>query len=134
MEEVGVQAGWAQPDAARRAGNRNERQQRRGIQQVTVDRDGPEAEFLDPRGQTGIRREVLVRLQRDAELAPSAGGTGSHVTSALATLVGPVRSTRMPHTERPSMRATATLRSQSGTALSGSVIEAHLTHASVRCT
>jgi len=109
VQEVGVQAGRPEPDAARRAGNRDERQQRRGIQQVTVDRDGPEAEFLDPRGEAGIRREVLVRLQRDAELAPSAGGTGSHVTSAPATLVWPVRSTRMPHTDRPSIRSTTPL-------------------------
>lgn len=85
VQEVGVQAGRPEPNAARRPGNRDERQHRRGIQQVTVDRDGPEAQFLDPRGQAGVRREVLVRLQPDAELAPSAAGTGSHVASARAT-------------------------------------------------
>src|SRR5215472_14506462 len=149
MEEVGVQAGWAQPDAARRAGDRDERQQRRGIQQVTVDRDGPEAEFLDPRGQAGVHREVLVRLQRDAELAPSAAGTGSHVTSARATLVWPVRSIRMISrssgsgqttwlslsSQSPGLSWHCSARSPPGAfAPSGSLIEAHLAHASLPCT
>jgi hypothetical protein len=101
VQEVGVQAGRPEPDAARRPGNRDERQQRRGIQQVTVDRDGPEAELLDPRGQAGVGREVLVRLQPDAELARSAAGTGSHVTSARAsTFTSPTH--RYDARDRPS--------------------------------
>jgi hypothetical protein len=92
MQEVGVQAGRPKPDAPRRSGDRDQRQQRRGIQQVAVDRDGPEAELLDPRGQARVGREVLVRLQRDAQLAAGARG---HVASARATVEWPVRSIRM---------------------------------------
>jgi hypothetical protein len=92
VQEVRVQAGRPEPDAARRAGDRDQRQQRRGIQQVAIDRDGPEAELLDPRRQARVRRQVLVRLERDAQLAAGAGG---HVTSASVTVDWPVRSIRM---------------------------------------